>query len=124
MAALELSSSRHGDRTVLGISGELDIISRAELITCLDKVIKEHGGKIILDLTGLDFMDTSALSTVVSYWKRLTATEDGYLALAGAKYRTARVLWITGLAQRLPMYDDVAAALADTESRSAADDAS
>ncbi|MEV5750139.1 STAS domain-containing protein [Actinoallomurus sp. NPDC052308] len=117
MAALELSSSRHGDRTVLRISGELDIISRAELVTFLDKTIKEHGGKIILDLTGLDFMDTSALSTVVSYWKRLTAGEGGFLALAGAQYRTARVLWITGLAQRLPMYDDVAAALADTESQ-------
>ncbi|MCO6010105.1 STAS domain-containing protein [Actinoallomurus purpureus] len=114
MAALELSSSRRGDRTVLHINGELDIISRAELITYLDKIIRENGGKIILDLTGLDFMDTSALSTVVSYWKRLTATEDGFLALAGAKYHTARVLWITGLAQRLPMYDDVAAALADT----------
>jgi anti-sigma B factor antagonist len=114
MAALELSSSRHGDLTVLHVSGELDIISRAELVTYLDKTIKDHGGKIILDLTGLDFMDTSALSTVVSYWKRLAATEDGFLALAGAKYRTARVLWITGLAQRLHMYDDVAAALADT----------
>ena len=114
MAALELSSSQHGDRTVLHIRGELDIISRAELIAYLDKTIKEHGGKIILDLTGLNFMDTSALSTVVSYWKRLSTAEGGFLALAGATYHTARVLWITGLAQRLPMYDDVTAALADT----------
>lgn len=114
MAALELSSSRHGDRTVLRINGELDIISRTELITYLDKIIKEHGNKVILDLAGLDFMDTSALSTVVSYWKRLSATDGGFLALAGATYHTARVLWITGLAQRLPMYDDVPAAIADT----------
>ena len=44
MAALELSSSRHGDRTVLRVSGELDIISRTELITCLDKVRRSSDG--------------------------------------------------------------------------------
>lgn len=114
MATLELSSTRHGDRTVVHVTGELDIITRAELITFLDKVIKEHGAKIILDLSSLDFMDTSALSTVVSYWKRLSTTSGGFLALAGAHYGTARVLWITGLAQRLPMYDDVDAAVAAT----------
>jgi hypothetical protein len=36
------------------------------------------------------------------------------LVLAGVEYTTARVLWITGLAQRLPLYDDVDAALAAT----------
>jgi anti-sigma B factor antagonist len=114
VAALELSSTRHGDRTVVAVKGELDIISRTQFTAHVDRVIREHGRKIILDLSGLSFIDTSALSTVVAYWKRLSSTEDGMLVLAGAEYTTARVLWITGLAQRLPMYDDVDAALAAT----------
>jgi anti-sigma B factor antagonist len=114
MATLELSSTRHGDRTVVVVEGELDIVSRTRFIAYLDTVIRENGSKIILDLSGLGFIDTSALSTVVSYWKRLSATDGGMLALAGAHYSTARVLWITGLAQRLPMYADAEAALADT----------
>jgi anti-sigma B factor antagonist len=114
VAALELSSTRHGDRTVVAIKGELDIVSRSQFTAHLDGVIKEYGRRIILDFSGLIFINTSALSTVVSYWKRLSAEEDGMLALAGAEYTTARVLWITGLAQRLPMYDDVDAALAAT----------
>lgn len=114
MAALELSSTRHGDRTVVAIKGELDIVSRTRFTDHLDEVIEEYGRKIILDLSALSFIDTSALSTVVSYWKRLSAEEDGMLALAGAEYTNARVLWITGLAQRLPLYDNVAAALAAT----------
>lgn len=114
MAALELSSTRHGDRTVVAVKGELDIISRTQFTAHVDRVIREHGRKIILDLSGLSFIDTSALSTVVSYWKRLSSTEDGMLVLVGAQYSSARVLWITGLAQRLPMYDDVEAALAAT----------
>jgi anti-sigma B factor antagonist len=114
VATLELSSTRHGDRTVVAVQGELDIISRTQFTAHLDRVIRENGRKIILDLSGLSFIDTSALSTVVSYWKRLSSAEDGMLVLAGAEYTTARVLWITGLAQRLPMYDDVDAALAAT----------
>jgi anti-sigma B factor antagonist len=114
VAALELSSTRHGDRTVVVINGELDIVSRNQFTAHLDGVIKEYGRKIILDFSGLSFIDTSALSTVVSYWKRLSSQEDGLLALAGAEYTNARVLWITGLAQRLPMYDSVDAALAAT----------
>lgn len=114
MAALELSSTRHGDRTVVAIKGELDIVSREQFTAHLDGVIREHGPKIILDFSGLSFIDTSALSTVVSYWKRLSAEDGGMLALAGAEYTNARVLWITGLAQRLPMYDDVDAALTAT----------
>ncbi|MGH3381946.1 MAG: STAS domain-containing protein [Actinoallomurus sp.] len=114
MAVLELSSTRHGDRTVVVVKGELDIVSRDRFIVHLDGVIREHGHKIILDLSGLSFIDTSALSTVVSYWKRLSSEEGGLLALAGAEYTNARVLWITGLAKRLPMYDDVDAALAAT----------
>jgi anti-sigma B factor antagonist len=114
VAALELSSTRHDDRTVVMVKGELDIVSRTRFTAHLDAVIRENGNKIILDLSGLGFIDTSALSTVVSYWKRLSAADDGMLVLAGAHYSTARVFWITGLAQRLPMYDDVEAALADT----------
>jgi anti-anti-sigma factor len=114
VAALELSSTRHGDRTVVAIKGELDIVSRTQFTAHLDRVIQEHGRKIILDFSGLSFIDTSALSTVVSYWKRLSSAEDGMLVLAGVEYTTARVLWITGLAQRLPLYDDVDAALAAT----------
>ena len=112
MATLELSSTRHGDRTVVAVEGELDIVSRTQFTAHVDAAIRENGNKIILDLSGLGFIDTSALSTVVAYWKRLAA-DGGTLALAGALYSTARVLWITGLAQRLPMYDDVDAALAE-----------
>jgi anti-sigma B factor antagonist len=114
VAALELGSTRHGDRTVVTVKGELDIVSRTQFTAHLDRVIREHGRKIILDFSGLGFIDTSALSTVVSYWKRLSSSEDGMLVLAGAEYTTARVLWITGLAQRLPLYDNVEAALAAT----------
>ena len=40
------------------------------------------------------------------------ADEGGAFLLAGARYRYTKALWITGLADRLPMYDTVDEALA------------
>jgi anti-anti-sigma factor len=64
----------------------------------------------VLDLSGVEFMDTSSLAVIVSHWKALTS-HGGTLALAGARYRQTKTLWITGLAQRLPLYDSVADAV-------------
>jgi stage II sporulation protein AA (anti-sigma F factor antagonist) len=56
-------------------------------------------------------MDTSSLAVIVGHWKKLTA-RGGTLALAGARYRYTKTLWITGLADRLPMFDTVPEAVA------------
>lgn len=66
---------------------------------------------VILDLSGVDFMDTSSLAVIVGHWKVLQAS-GGKLALAGARYRYTKSLWITGLADRLSLYDSVNDAVA------------
>jgi hypothetical protein len=48
---------------------------------------------------------------IVTHWRR-QAEEGGVFLLAGARYRYTKALWITGLADRLPMYDTVDEALA------------
>lgn len=107
MAALDLSTSERDGHNIVTVRGDLDTTARGRL----DEILQGFTGDVVLDLTELGFIDTSALATVVVHWKRLTSA-GGSLALAGAHYRNARVLWITGLAQRLPLYDDVAAAIA------------
>lgn len=110
MTVLRLSSERRGDRTVVSVGGELDLVTSRELDEHLTRARRE-GNKIVLDLTGVEFMDTSSLAVIVGHWKRLQAA-GGSLVLAGARYRYTKTLWITGLADRLPMYDTVDAAIA------------
>ena len=66
---------------------------------------------VVLDLAAVDFMDTSSLAVIVGHWKGLVAA-GGSLALAGARFEYTRTLWITGLANRIPMYDSVDLAIA------------
>jgi anti-sigma B factor antagonist len=110
VAELRLSSSSRGDSLIVAVGGELDIVTSRQLDEHLTRARREHR-RIILDLTAVDFMDTSSLAVIVGHWKRLQAA-GGTLVLAGARYRHTKTLWITGLADRLPLFDSVDQALA------------
>jgi len=107
---LRLSSESRGDCVIVTVGGELDIVTSRQLDERLASVRRKQRC-IILDLSEVDFMDTSSLAVIVGHWKRLQAA-GGMLALAGARYRHTKTLWITGLAERLPMYDTVDEAIA------------
>jgi anti-anti-sigma factor len=107
---LRLASEQRGDAVVVAVGGELDLITSRELDEQLTRARRESS-RIVLDLSAVEFMDTSSLAVIVGHWKRLQAT-GGSLLLAGARYRYTKTLWITGLADRLPMYETVDQALA------------
>jgi anti-anti-sigma factor len=111
-----LSAEDHGDSMVVAIRGDLDIVTSPQLDESLTQAEASHS-RIILDLSGVDFLDTSALAVIVGHWKKAEAG-GGTLALAGARYRYTKTLWITGLADRLAMYDDVDQALLAQEEHS------
>jgi anti-sigma B factor antagonist len=110
MDALVLSSEQRGSSVIVTVGGDLDIVTSPALDDCLGQA-RAVGTQVILDLSAVDFMDTSALAVIVGHWKKLEAA-GGALALAGARYRYTKTLWITGLADRLSLYDNVDAALA------------
>jgi anti-sigma B factor antagonist len=103
MYELRLSTETRGGGVVVTIEGDLDLVTCAQLDECLTSVAREHS-HIILDMAAVDFLDTSALAVIVNHWKKLEAA-GGVLALAAAQYRAARALWITGLADKLLMYE-------------------
>jgi anti-sigma B factor antagonist len=107
---LVLSSEQRGSSTIVTVGGDLDIVTSPELDDCLTQA-RTAGTRVILDLSAVDFMDTSALAVIVGHWKKLEAAGGG-LSLAGARYRYTKTLWITGLADRLSLYETVEAALA------------
>jgi anti-anti-sigma factor len=93
----------------VAVRGELDVTSSQRFSDCLDEA-SAASDRVILDMSGVDFMDTTALSVIVGHWRRQVEA-GGVFFLAGARYRYTKALWITGLADRLPMYDTVDEAL-------------
>ena len=105
-----LSAESRGDTVIIAISGDLDIVTSPQLDECLTQAEADHN-TIILDFGEVSFLDTSALAVIVGHWKKAEA-RGGALALANARYRYTKTLWITGLADKLTLYDSVDVGLA------------
>ena len=110
MDELRLSSKRRDGFVIVAVGGELDVVTSRQFDEYLTQAQGEDD-RVILDLSAVDFMDTGSLAVIVGHWKQLTAA-GGTLVLAGARYRYTKTLWITGLADRLPLYDSVDEAIA------------
>jgi len=110
VAEPRFSMETHGTAVVVSAHGELDITSSQRFDDRLAEAAAASD-QVILDMSAVDFMDTTALAVIVTHWRR-QAEEGGVFLLAGARYRYTKALWITGLADRLPMHDTVDDALA------------
>jgi anti-sigma B factor antagonist len=109
VAELRLSMEPQDASVVVAVRGELDAVTSQQF----DDYLSDAGAardRVVLDLSGVDFMDTTALAVIVSHWRRQVEAGGKFL-LAGARYRYTKALWITGLADRLPLYDSVDEAL-------------
>ncbi|MER5319525.1 STAS domain-containing protein [Streptosporangium roseum] len=110
-AALTLTSALVGGITVIRVTGLLDATTRDQFADYLAAEVEEHGPDMALDLGGVTFMDSRALGLIVHHWQ-LSTNAGGKFALIGVEYAKTKVMWITGLAQRLPLYDTIEEALA------------
>jgi anti-sigma B factor antagonist len=110
VAEVHFSMEPHGASVVVSVRGELDVVSSQRFDDCLAEAAG-RSDRVVLDRSAVDFRDTTSLAVIVGHWRRQVAA-DGMFLLAGARYRYVKALWITGLADRLPMYDTVDEALA------------
>lgn len=107
VTALSLTSSTVDEITVIKVDGILDATTREQFADYLSL----SGSELILDLAGVTFMDSRALGLIVHHWQTSLASGARF-ALVGVEYSKSKVMWITGLAQRLPLYDTLDDALA------------
>ena len=83
-------------RCVLEVTGDLDIAISAVLSRELDELLDPDVDGVVIDLSGVQFMDSSALSALVHAHQR--AKLDGRrLELRRPSPACAKVLGITGL---------------------------
>jgi len=108
--AFEVAHRRVGARSVLELSGEVDIATVATLQEALEHV-GQGSEVVVLDLGGLSFADSSMLAALASACNRLRS-QGGDLRLARARGQMRRVLELTGLVELLPPFPSVDQALA------------
>jgi anti-anti-sigma factor len=103
-------SSREG-AVVLAVSGELDLASSPVLEEELARVSGGDATLLILDLSDLEFMDSTGLSVLVRAQQHSQEIGRRFGVVSG-RPQVQRLLSLTGVVERMTMADTVEELLA------------
>jgi anti-sigma B factor antagonist len=104
---IRVQVTRTGTVTVICVHGEIDIASAPTLQAATDAMIDQGTRHLIMDLSGVEFIDSSGLATLIAANKRLP---QGALALVVTREHIRKVFTISGVDQLLTVHDTLAAA--------------
>jgi anti-anti-sigma factor len=96
---------------VVRVAGEIDLDSAGDLSEAALAAMQEIGPSLVLDLSGVTFMDSTGLKVLLAVHKRAELA-GGRLVLAGPTRSVNRVVSITGFDQTFAICEDVESALA------------
>ena len=97
---LQLERSKAGAADVVAVRGELDMATAITLAGCLNEVLMDASGPVIVDLSGLRFMDSTGMSVLLNAHRRL-ARQGRSLTLACPPGPVLRVFELTNMVDTL-----------------------
>jgi anti-sigma B factor antagonist len=110
----DFSSERsmvHDGLGLIKLTGEVDLYTAPRFKDDLVALIEDDAVDVVIDLSGVTFIDSTALGVIISGVKRLHE-RDGRLRIVAASRPVVRILDITGLDKVLTIFDTSEAALA------------
>ncbi|MGZ4104703.1 MAG: STAS domain-containing protein [Actinomycetota bacterium] len=97
---IEIRTVEQPSTSTVHVSGELDLTSAPQLEAALIRAEQAPVGTIVLDLSGLEFMDSSGLRLVLSADKRARESGRELLIVPGPE-QVRRVFQVTRVDKRL-----------------------
>lgn len=108
--AVRLPAARPSGPTarVVGVTGEIDLATRDAFHRAVSQALETQppGGAVVLDLAGLTFIDSSGLHVLIDA-SRTAARRHVGLRIAAASHQVARVLRVTAVDARIPVFETV-----------------
>lgn len=102
--------SRTSGSVVVSLAGELDLYNAHEVREALLECCAEGPNRLVVDLSGVKFIDSTALGVLIEARTRMENRRAFLLAAPGLE--TRRALEISGLDRHFAVYDSLDAALA------------
>ncbi|MEW1956426.1 STAS domain-containing protein [Kineococcus sp. NPDC059986] len=112
---LSVTSREESGRTVVEVSGEIDVYTAPTLRERLNELVGAGHHHLVVDMEGVEFLDSTGLGVLVGGLKRVRS-HDGSLHLVCQREKILKVFRITGLTKVFPIHDTVADAIAASAS--------
>ncbi|GAA3845722.1 MULTISPECIES: STAS domain-containing protein [Amycolatopsis] len=101
---------RRGKAVVVQVSGELDLLTTPRLDDAASRALREQPSLLVLDLTGVTFLGSAGMASLVAV--RQAAGDDLPIRLAAADPVVVRAMEVVGLDEEFPLYPTCEDALA------------
>jgi anti-sigma B factor antagonist len=110
---LVISSDLIGQALVVHVGGDLDVYSAPQLKEALAEALERDGGALILDLSDVHFIDSTALGVLATSLRESQGRGGGFQLVIEDPY-LLKIFRITGFDGVFPIYSKVADALSAT----------
>jgi anti-anti-sigma factor len=87
---------RRDNVVVAAITGEVDVSNAEHLTKSMAGAIDEQAAGLVLDLAGLEFMDSSGVHMLFDLARRLRVARRGFALVMGEESPPRRVLELSG----------------------------
>lgn len=111
---LTVNSRELDGRTVVAVEGEIDVYTAPVLREHLNDLVGEGKHHLLIDMSGVDFLDSTGLGVLVGSLKRIRS-QDGTLQLVCDQEKILKVFRITGLTKVFPIFPSIDKAVAGTK---------
>jgi anti-sigma B factor antagonist len=108
---LTVTSRQEGTRTVITVNGEIDVYTAPSLRERLNELVASGHYDLVVDMGGVEFLDSTGLGVLVGGLKRVRSHE-GTLRLVCSQEKILKVFRITGLTKVFPIHASLEEALA------------
>lgn len=105
---LTLQTRTAGKRTVVEVSGEIDMYTSSQLRTALLQLLDDGVVDIAVDVEGVDFCDSTGLGVFIGMLRRLREV-DGSLVIVCDRPQMLKIFQLTGLDRVLDIRPSLAA---------------
>jgi anti-sigma B factor antagonist len=99
---LTVRVGRDNSAWTLALSGELDQANTLTLAGELERAERNGAGMIVLDMTDLEFIDSTGIALLVSTHRRLNGDSECFRLVGSEGEAVRRVMALTGLDDGLP----------------------
>lgn len=109
---MQYTAEQHSTHTVLSPTGRLNMVTAPKLRQAVAETVAQGNTRVVVDLGGVEFMDSSGLGALVGCLK-IARTAGGDLRIAAIGPQVRMVLELTGVNEVLTPYADAESAFLD-----------
>lgn len=114
---MQCSETAENGGVVLKLTGEIDLASSPELRKLLQEKVKAKCPALVIDFSGVQYIDSSGLATLVEY-RRDSNAFSGKFALASLNDRVRTIFELVRLNEIIPIHPSVPEAMTALQTKS------